>query len=114
MKTIKCYYSKCPKIFVCQSFRQTSIYANCADPDQAAPEGAAVIVLPAGYVLITILWDSQILYTQVPGLAKYTRIDIKKIAFGNKEHTKDQQMGVSVLLRLFISSNKVRNTAYTL
>ena len=41
-------------------------------------------------------------------------INIKKIAFGNKEHTTDQKMGVSVLLRLFISSNEVCNTAYAL
>ena len=34
------------------------------------------------------------------------------IAFGNKEHTTDKKMGVSVLLRLFISSNEVCNTAY--
>ena len=35
------------------------------------------------------------------------KINVKKIAFGNKEHTTDMQMGVSVLLRLFISSNEV-------
>ena len=34
-------------------------------------------------------------------------INDKKIAFGNKEHTTDKKMGVSVLLRLFISSNEV-------
>ena len=38
--------------------------------------------------------------------------NVKKIAFGNKEHTTDKKMGVSVLLRLFISSNEVCNTAY--
>ena len=43
-----------------------------------------------------------------------TKINVKKIAFGNKEHTTDQKMGVSVLLRLFISSNEVCNTAYAL
>ena len=42
------------------------------------------------------------------------RINVKRIAFGNKEHTTDQKIGVSVLLRLFISSNEVRNTAYAL
>ena len=36
----------------------------------------------------------------------YWTINIKKIAFGNKEHTTDSKMGISVLLRLFISSNK--------
>ena len=41
-------------------------------------------------------------------------INVKKIAFGNKEHTTDKKMGVSVLLRLFISSNEVCNTAYAL
>ena len=41
-------------------------------------------------------------------------INVKNIAFGNKEHTTDQKMGVSVLLRLFISSNEVCNTAYAL
>ena len=41
-------------------------------------------------------------------------INIKKIAFGNKEYTTDKKMGVSVLLRLFISSNEVCNTAYAL
>ena len=33
------------------------------------------------------------------------QINVKKIAFGNKEHITDKKMGVSVLLRLFISSN---------
>ena len=42
------------------------------------------------------------------------KINVKKIAFGNKEHTADKKMGVSVLLRLFISSNEVCNTAYAL
>ena len=42
------------------------------------------------------------------------RINVKKIAFGNKEHTTDKKMGVSVLLRLFISSNELCNTAYVL
>ena len=37
-------------------------------------------------------------------------INDRKIAFGNKEHTTDQKMRVSVLLRLFISSNKVCNS----
>ena len=32
------------------------------------------------------------------------KINVKKI--GNKEHATDQKMGVSVLLRLFISSNE--------
>ena len=41
-------------------------------------------------------------------------INVKKIAFVNKEHTTDKKMGVLVLLRLFISSNEVRNTAYAL
>ena len=41
-------------------------------------------------------------------------INVKKIALGNKEHTTDKKMGVSVLLRLFISSNEVCNTAYAL
>ena len=41
-------------------------------------------------------------------------INAKKIAFGNKEHTTDQEIGVSVLLKLFISSNEVCNTAYAL
>ena len=44
----------------------------------------------------------------------FCKINVKKIAFGNKEHTTDKKMGVSVLLRLFISSNGVCNTAYTL
>ena len=37
------------------------------------------------------------------------QINVKKIAFLNKRHTTDQKMGVSVLLRLFISSNEVCN-----
>ena len=41
-------------------------------------------------------------------------INVKKIAFGIKEHTTIKKMGVSVLLRLFISSNEVCNTAYAL
>ena len=31
-------------------------------------------------------------------------INVKKIAFGNKEHTTDKKMGASVFLKLFISS----------
>ena len=38
----------------------------------------------------------------------------KTIAFGNKEHTTDKKLEVSVLLILFISSNEVCNTAYAL
>ena len=34
------------------------------------------------------------------------------IAFGNKEYISDEKLGVSILLRLFISSNEVCNTAY--
>ena len=45
---------------------------------------------------------------------KSSLINVKKIAFGNKEHTTDKKMGVSVLLRLFISSNEVCKTAYAL
>ena len=41
-----------------------------------------------------------------------SKINVKNIAFGNKEHTTDKKMGVSVLLRLFISSNESCNTAY--
>ena len=41
-------------------------------------------------------------------------VNVKKIAFGNKKHTTDQKMGVSVLLRFFISSNGVCNTACAL
>ena len=48
----------------------------------------------------------------ITNTAPYDIINVKKIAFGNKEHTADKKMGVSVLLRLFISSNEVRNTAY--
>ena len=44
----------------------------------------------------------------------YCVINVKKIAFGNKEHTTDKKMGVSNLLRFFISSNEVCNTAYDL
>ena len=43
-----------------------------------------------------------------------SEINVKKIAFGNKEHTTDKKMGISVLLRHFISSNEVCNTAYAL
>ena len=39
-------------------------------------------------------------------------INVKKI--WNKERTADKEMGISVLLRLFISSNEVCNTAYGL
>ena len=38
----------------------------------------------------------------------------QKIAYGNKERTTDKKMGVSDLLKLFISSNEVCNTAYAL
>ena len=44
----------------------------------------------------------------------FYNINVKKIAFGNKEHTTDKKMGVSVLLRLLKSSNEVCNTAYAL
>ena len=42
------------------------------------------------------------------------KINVKTIAFGNKEHTTEKKMGISVLLRLFISSNEVCNTVYVL
>ena len=42
------------------------------------------------------------------------QINVKKIAFGNKEHTTDKKMEVLVLLRLFISSSKISNNAYAL
>ena len=45
---------------------------------------------------------------------QFSKINIKKIACGNKEYTTDKKMGASVLLRLFISSNEVCNTAYAL
>ena len=35
------------------------------------------------------------------------QLNVKQIAFGNKEHITDKKMGVSVLLRLFVSSNEV-------
>ena len=41
-------------------------------------------------------------------------INVKTISFWKKEHTTDMKMGVSVLLRLFISSNEVCNIEYTL
>ena len=44
----------------------------------------------------------------------WSTINVKKIAFGKKEHTTDKKMGVSVLLRLFITSNEVCNTAFVL
>ena len=45
---------------------------------------------------------------------RFCLINVKKSAFGNKGHTTDKKMGVSVLLKLFISSNEIRNTAYAL
>ena len=42
------------------------------------------------------------------------KLNVKIIAFGNKEHTTDQKMGVSVLLSLFVNSIEVCNTAYAL
>ena len=50
----------------------------------------------------------------IPNTVDMNKINVKKIAFGSKEHTTDKKMGVSVLLRLFISSNEVCNTAYAL
>ena len=44
---------------------------------------------------------------------KYQK-NVKKIAFGKKEHTTDKKMKVSVLLRPFISSNEVCNSTYAL
>ena len=41
-------------------------------------------------------------------------MNVKKIAFGNKEHTTDQKTGVLVLLRLVTGSNEVCNTSYAL
>ena len=35
----------------------------------------------------------------------YTQIKVKQIAFGNKEHITERKLGVSVLLRLFISKH---------
>ena len=42
-----------------------------------------------------ISWVSSFIF-----LLKDLKINVKRIAFENKEHTKDQKMGVAVLLRL--------------
>ena len=55
----------------------------------------------------------KVLFTRIYSFMSFI-INVKKIAFGNKEHTTDKKMGVSVLLRLFISSNEVCNTTYAL
>ena len=44
----------------------------------------------------------------------YLKLNVKKIVFRNKEHTTDKKIRVSVLLRLFVSSYEVCNTAYAL
>ena len=56
---------------------------------------------------VQILGIDRVVVLVITGL-----INVKKIAFGNKEHTTDKKMGVSVLLRHFVSSNEVCNTAY--
>ena len=55
----------------------------------------------------TIPTPAYDLGTKVTNLEIYFKINVKKIAFGNKEHTTDKKMGVSVLLKLFTSSNEV-------
>ena len=47
-------------------------------------------------------------------IIKYYKINVKKIAFEKKEHTTDNKMGVSVLLRFFMSSNELCNITYAL
>ena len=41
-------------------------------------------------------------------------VNIKKITFGNKEHTTDKKIGVLILLRFFISTIEICSTAYAL
>ena len=55
----------------------------------------------------------KVLFTRIYSFMSFI-INVKKNAFGNKEHTTYKKMGVSVLLRLFISSNDVCNTTYAL
>ena len=43
-----------------------------------------------------------------------TKINVKKVIIWNNEHIADQKMWVLVLLRLFISSYEVCNTAYAI
>ena len=45
---------------------------------------------------------------------KRSKINVKKIAFGNKDTLRVRKMGASVLLRLYISSNEICSTAYAL
>ena len=45
---------------------------------------------------------------------RINKMNVKKIGFGNKEHSMNEIIGVSVLLTLFISSNEACNTAYAL
>ena len=41
------------------------------------------------------------------------QINIKKVVFGNKEHTTDSKMGVSVLLRLFVTVMKFQTLCFS-
>ena len=50
--------------------------------------------------------------TSIQSPNTFRPINMKKTAFGNKEHTTDSKMGVSVLLRLFISSHEVCTNIY--
>ena len=48
--------------------------------------------------VLSVKWSKVIQFKQ-----RVLQINVKTIAFGNKEHTTDKKMGVSVLLRLFLA-----------
>ena len=65
-----------------------------------------------GNIICTMVKYGETFYcchTTLKYQLKCSKINVKKIAFGNKEHTTDKKMGVSVLLWLFISSNEVKS-----
>ena len=48
-------------------------------------------------------------HTALIPLLQCSKINVKKIAFGNREHTTDKKMGVSVLLRNLNAHNASTN-----
>ena len=77
------------------SFREiTVLKANCVDTDQTPRSAASDLGLRC--LPMSLLWCTRHKWV------KACIINVKKIAFGNKEHTTDWKMGVSLVSSLLI------------
>ena len=84
------------------------LHIDTNDVEMIPPDKSYLKLLAPFSVLVKNINFAQ---AEHPEINYLDTINVKKIAFGKKEHITDKKMGVSVLLRLFISSNEVCNTA---